>query len=407
MIEIDTSNINNAELLLKTAKYLSALYERLNAELPYKFNIITELHANENANTRILCGLLMYKVQGDYPLLKKFLEQIHLQLDCKIIDPVFSVEEITDNARRIDLLIMEEHKYGIIVENKIWNAADQEKQIEDYINYVSKKGVPRNSIYVIYLTGDGTKEVSETSLTKEAKRFLHKTSKSDGRFIPMNFKYDVVSWLESISTLDCVHNELLLRSAIAQYMDFLKDTYDLYEDDIRIDNKLENDMAEKLQLNDLTETLKAKEEVNKLQEVLSESIDKQIKSMMESKIVKPLERKGYKIKTYDFSHGYFDLEIEIDEWKKSWWSMESDKTGVFWGIWNGPDNRIAKKYLDKMKDIYDNTQEKGYVGWNFYEYKKELNDEFWTDIEQNSSKHVKNIVAEIERVRKSAKDMRL
>ena len=405
MIEIDTSNINNVELLLKTAKDLSALYESLTAELSYKFNIITELHANENANTRILCGLLMYKVQGDYPLLKKFLEQTYLQPDCEIINPVFIVEKTTDSARRIDLLIMEERKYAIIVENKIWNAADQEKQIEDYINYVSKKGVPRNCIYVIYLTGDGTKEVSEYSLTKEASRFLHKTSKSDGRFIRMNFKYDIVSWLESIALSDYVQSELLLHSAVIQYLDFLKSKFDLDEDGIRIENQLEKDIMEKLQLNEFAKLLDSRGEVGKLEEVLCNATNNHIKTLAESKIIKPLERNGYSIKVQEFRYDYFDLEIEIEEWHKAWWVMRNEKRALYWGIWKSEDKTIAKKYLSRMSEIYDHCENK-FVGWNWVDGGN-LCDKFWLDIEQHPTKFVNKILSELDRVREGTKDMRL
>lgn len=36
---------------------------------PYHVNPIEELHANENANSRILCAMLRYQVDGEYKIL--------------------------------------------------------------------------------------------------------------------------------------------------------------------------------------------------------------------------------------------------------------------------------------------------------------------------------------------------
>ena len=48
-------------------------------DLPYNINVIDELHANENAHSRILCKLLQYKDSfGKYRILESLLFYISL-----------------------------------------------------------------------------------------------------------------------------------------------------------------------------------------------------------------------------------------------------------------------------------------------------------------------------------------
>ena len=60
--------------LIKLINEFNKKYSRLKQGLPYHLNVIDELHVNENANSRILASLLLYKTNGDYPLLKSFIE---------------------------------------------------------------------------------------------------------------------------------------------------------------------------------------------------------------------------------------------------------------------------------------------------------------------------------------------
>ena len=63
---------SNYKLFLKIAKELNKLYASRKKSLPYSVNVISELHANENANSRILRGLLQYSHNGKYPIFQKF-----------------------------------------------------------------------------------------------------------------------------------------------------------------------------------------------------------------------------------------------------------------------------------------------------------------------------------------------
>lgn len=391
--------------LIKVAKELNEFYKSKKAALPYSINVIRELHANENANSRILRGLLQYSRNGQYPILQSFIEHLRTKADCpidiNIRNPVLTNEQ--DN--RIDLLIKENKSYAIIVENKIWGAPDQEGQVERYIDYVIDLGIPKSGIFVVYLTLDGNKKVTDVSLTGKAKKHLGCSNKRNGRFICMNYKNDIMPWLDTLVDLEETRKEPLLSSSITLYIDFLKEHFNAREEDIEIENELENHLMNTLQANSLKELLDTWEDVDELQEIISSAANKKIESISKQKICDALEKKGYHIRAYNFQYDYFDLEVDIPEWKKCWWAMESDKGRLFSGVWCNPEKTVAKKYITMLSDVYGNSND-GYIGWNWHK-DYQITDEFWINIETHSRKFVNFIVNEIERVRKETKEIKL
>ena len=389
--------------LIRIAKELNKLYLSKKQALPYSINIIRELHATENANSRILRGLLQYSPNGQYPILHSFIELMESVADC-VIDISIMAPELSNEEGRIDLLIKEKNSYAIVVENKIWNAIDQKSQIERYIDYVDGLGIPRRKIFVVYLTLDGNKNISDTSLTDRARKNLGCSTKSNGRFICLNFKNDIMPWLNTLKNFEDIKEEPLLSSAIIQYSDYLEGLFDARKEDIEIENELEIQLMEKLQIESLQELLQTWEDVDKLWDIVSSEVNSRINSICKNKICNALEKKGYHIRESQFQYEYFDLEVDIPEWKKCWWAMESDHF-LFSGIWRNPKEKVAKKYITMLNDCFDNSDD-DYLGWNWHkEY--ELNDAFWIHIESHSTKFVNFIVNEIERVREATKDMRL
>ena len=166
---------------------------------------------------------------------------------------------------------------------------------------------------------------------------------------------------------------------------------------------------DKLQINNLEELLQTMEDVSKLKDFVSKTRNEKIESICKHKICNALEKKGYHIHTCFFQYDYFDLEVDIPEWEKCWWSMESDedKDGIFLssGIWRNPDKTVAKKYIAMLNGIFKHSSD-GYIGWNWHK-DYELNDAFWLEIENHSRRFVNFIINEIERVRKETKGISL
>ncbi len=393
------------DVLIRIAKELNVLYKKKIDELPCFINVISELHANENSNSRILKVLLQYSHEGEYPILESFISLLGTITKRKMNISV-NLPELSNEESRIDLLVKEKKSYAIVIENKIRNAPDQSSQIERYIDYVEGLAIPKRKIYVIYLTLDGKKIVSDISLTDKAKRNLEYSNRDKGRFICVNYKYNILPWLEKLEKDEFVQNEPLLHSAIIQYVSFLKDKLNIREEDIIINNELGKQFMNTLHIEKLSEILQTRESVDKLQDIVSSTANNKIKSICENKICKVLEKKNYKIESYDFSYDSFKLEVSIPEWKKCRWIMDFGNNMIlFSGILRDTEKTIAKKYLSKMGDVYEN-QDDNYIGWNWHE-EYELNDDFWVNIEAHSTKFVNFIVNEIERVREATKEMKL
>lgn len=193
--------------------------------LKYNLNIIDELHADENAHTRIFIKLLSFEKNCQKTFLNSFICQLNTKntRHSKIPETIDDFE-IYGQHNYIDAYILSrKRKVAIIIENKINGAVDQEKQIERYIETAKSEGCNIKNIYCIYLTGDGSKSASDWSLTENAKVDLE-YGKETSRFIELNYKTHILSFLQSL--LYNLHNtnqhEPKIESALIQYIDYLE-----------------------------------------------------------------------------------------------------------------------------------------------------------------------------------------
>lgn len=196
---------------------LSSYYNSLKEKEAFHINVIDELHANENAHSRILLRLLKYTQGGNLPILQSFLSLLNgwEKSGLSIGKP-----SITDNAEYIDGLIEEKGTYAIIIENKIHDAVDQDGQIERYVDNILNHGIPAGHIWVVYLTSDGSKIVADYSCTKRVKEIIN------DRFVPLNYKDDILPWLNEILPTCMIREEWLI-SALRQYIDHLEGLFGL------------------------------------------------------------------------------------------------------------------------------------------------------------------------------------
>ena len=235
----------------------------------YHANVIEELHANENAHSRLLRMFLQYdKGRKEFTVFKSFLSIP------KIRSVMSSVEmnnpEFFNEKGRIDLLV-KDNQYAIIIENKICGAQDQDKQLERYIQYMKGKGINDGNIYVIYLTMSGEKSVSKDSLTEVAKKILgfNEEKNETGRFIPLNYRYDILPWLEGQVLPNCCLKEDLLISGLKQYIDYLKNLTGV-ETDYNQNRKIMCEIQNKLDLKSLSDWYDAADNVNEFAEKLNQ-----------------------------------------------------------------------------------------------------------------------------------------
>lgn len=198
---------------MKLAHEFALYYEEQKKQDPFHINVIDELHASENAHSRILVRLLQYFDGNTYSILQTFVSLIPSwdEQGISIANP-----DIMFNSEHIDVLIQEISKYAIIIENKIHGAQDQNKQIERYVDTAIAHGIPTDKIWALYVTRDGGKVVTDFSLTPHTKRIL------ENRFIPLNYRDDILPWLKNIVLANCSEKEEWLNSALTQYTDHLE-----------------------------------------------------------------------------------------------------------------------------------------------------------------------------------------
>lgn len=240
-------DIDNA---IELAREIVGRIEKERQNLPYRMNVIDELHANENAHTRILLQLLRYKANGKYPILSSFLEMANDLMDVsevELIDAEMANPDIVFGQNYIDGSIFGNGQC-VIIENKIHDAADQDAQIERYIDSVLDSGIRRERIFVIYLTRNGMKEIQGYSLTDKAKKVLEYSEESSGRFIRMNYREHIIRWLSEEVLPNCCIKEELLISAVRQYIDHLEGLTRTRLSDKHMNDEIKNYIIRKLGL---------------------------------------------------------------------------------------------------------------------------------------------------------------
>ena len=367
--------------LINIAHDISALLNKELESRPYGANIIDELHAGENAHSRILRLLLQYSGGRKYPIYVRFLTLIEkhcsiIPRDFKCVDPYFANEE-----DRIDLLITDgtdDNKFAVIIENKVCGAGDQDKQIERYIEQTKNK-VPLEQIIVVYLTLDGNKEVTDKSLKKKKKKYLRVNDDSRGRYVPLNYRDHIIPWIEEIIPEMQVKEDLLI-SALRQYLDYLKGICHLRESDEPIYDKIQRIMQDKLGLKSLEETLKVRNEVSDLDRLLEELMIEQMRDLMELKLLSPLRELFNKIELFqgatitDINACLPDwgFRIIVPSWKKTLIQTDLEKEGQIYGIIHKDVNdQVAQNVRDKLRENLGNEElhpiGKSSLWWPWYQ----------------------------------------
>jgi len=328
MIELKT------ETLIKIANDISELYKKEKSIVSYGANIVDELHAGENAHSRILRMLLQYKGGGKYPIYTSFLDMLsyHCQAmpHITISSPLFSNEE-----GRIDLLVKEwnsDYPYAIIIENKICDAGDQYHQIQRYIEFLIDEF--KKHIFVVYLTKDGEKVVSDDSLTKKAKEYLDVSEESQGRYIPIDYKNHILPWLEHSVLPNLKVKESILISSVQLYIDYLKGMFGMRQKEQEITNKIYSIMKTELNIDSLQESIELYRKVSLLNENATSLLLEYARTTLEKKLFQPLLNTfpDSNIKGTDVQVSRFCFVMTIPKWKKCWISLTWDGDGQYYGI---------------------------------------------------------------------------
>lgn len=256
LTQFEASNRAEVDGFFQLLEEFSGRYKRLKEKLPYHINVIDELHVNENANSRILASLLQYNENGEYTLLKSFIQNRLGDWGIDVSEPQISSEDW-----RIDLLVREKGKYAIIFENKIYDAVLQKNQLARYIIKMRIEGFKDEQIYVVFLPPqkyDPT-DCSWKVPIKECETCCDATmcpnveenslkTKFKDRFKIITFREDIVTWLEEDVIPNCRQKETYLYTAAMQYLDYLKGYFDLRTINKNMNMELQDYLIKKLEL---------------------------------------------------------------------------------------------------------------------------------------------------------------
>lgn len=212
------------------------------------YNPFAAWRMSENDHTKYLLSILRYQdAHGNYPVLADFLlrftedkgtvinctcpKNVKIEFSHKTSSGKFNAQGFIDGLITFD--DDNDEKVGIIIENKIHGACDQDNQVRNYISHL-KPNIRLENIWVFYITSDGIKVVSKESYKKEKEG---EETNIGNRFIEINYKEDITEWLQN----DILNNGYYpesLTSIVRTYLDYLRN--DLFCDymDINLQNKL-------------------------------------------------------------------------------------------------------------------------------------------------------------------------
>ena len=189
-------NMSN-EQMQKVFTLVKDINDFVNAKkknLPYNINVIDELHANENAHSRILRKLLQYQDSFNrYRILESLIHYISLlEGKTEFANIKIQAPTITQETERIDLWVRDtKTKYSIIFENKIKGAIDQDNQLARYILKTINQKFDEKNIFIVYLSAD-EKKPADYSWKYEGQNY---ESKFKNRYVNLSFKSRKVSSL--------------------------------------------------------------------------------------------------------------------------------------------------------------------------------------------------------------------
>ena len=239
-------NIDELKRTFTSLAEFNTIYKEEKSNLPYHINLIDELHADENAHSRILAKLLRYKENDKYPFLESFLTNL-CGFQLNIEKP--KVEKV-DSCGRIDIPIFDE-KYVVVIENKVTDKAidqntDKGGQLARYIETIHENYKrPLESIYVVY-TPRYTREPADECWIND-KDYSYQ-DEFESRYCSISYRDKIYPWLKEELLSSISDNDLYLQSAITQYIDYLEGTFKLRTIDKNMNMKLQEFIKKELGL---------------------------------------------------------------------------------------------------------------------------------------------------------------
>lgn len=264
LVKIDWAEQEDAKSLLLLTERVNTLIMESENKPKYQLNVLDLVNISEPLTSQLLKLLFKYRLKNRYVIceafLKHFLEPFGYDAE------LFACPKITAETEHIDVGIQEKGKYAVIIENKLKGAVFQRNQLARYIQKMRNEGYNDDQIFIIILPGYIDRNIFDhinmsvwrlpfdwevpnqerTCAFSDAVSCMCDFDKScqmcdkcvknlRDKFKSHTLVLDIemADWLEN----DCLslipNDEIVFRTAIIQFIDFLKGRYNK-----RLNNKL-------------------------------------------------------------------------------------------------------------------------------------------------------------------------
>lgn len=359
--------MENIKSLLQKVQHLIALDKQRKEEARKrgeKYNIFSVLGL-ENSEVRTHSAFLASLLNPDgnhgvgCAFLNAFVSDMNLdELQLDTNNSQVTVEHVTGDGR-IDILISDNNKKAIIIENKIY-AGDQLEQLKRYDDYAKLRFT--NGYRLLYLTLDGHKPSEDSTKGLKDNQYFRlaynnnlNTSDEDTSDSNNVIRQDIIHWLE-----ECVkiaYNKPLVRETIIQYQSLIKSLTGMNSE-----NETKQEIIK----------LFATKENYETAALIADNI-RGIKKHLVYSIVKPaLAAKlpqNCSLLRFDYDEGNWSgIRISVDGWEKARIAFEFEKGGntyLIYGI-SWPNGRPKSFVLPSFKknDHWIWRDVKKYYNWD-------------------------------------------
>ena len=219
--------------------------QEVEEQLPIRVNAIQNLYPDEPKVSSILAGFFRQRKDGNYQVLKSFINYCFKStFPFQIEKPTIEAEIEVKDLKRVDILVYEKEKYAIIFENKIWDAEEQPNQLANYIKgmHEPKYGFADEQIYIVYLPSTDEHRPTSKSWNKTYQQAF------ESRYKSISFKEGIIEWLES-DDLKVIDDECFAHSRFL-FTDYLKRVFNLTETDNMENQKISEFIRKELELKD-------------------------------------------------------------------------------------------------------------------------------------------------------------
>jgi hypothetical protein len=342
--------------------------KKFSAQLAPEFNLFDYLRDDEMGVSKIIADLLDPKGnhgQGD-AFLQVFANKLEHEWIVQTNDWQVVTEQQANGQRRIDIYM--ESPLGVIgIENKPW-AADQNRQLHDYADYLDNKarGTRGRKWLLIYL---GNSEPSEDSISKSKREALERS----GNFASITFQ-QVVEWLNACAGLT---KAIVVRIFIEEFSKFVRNNING-----------EPDMSEENEVID--EIRKSSENIASAIYVSNamKGLKEQLLTIFHDDLKRGLEEKGFQL-VWDsgMSRGwssYVGFGVKRFSTQDKYLRFEFEGSGLgqlFWGIRRNDDSVVPVESTWLRINELMNTQFGGVKQSNWWPWYSIIPDHTFDDDE--------------------------